>query len=390
MVTSMVSLLNPPTYQEVKASLVQSLYDAGIIGVLNWQTGSVPNALLETEAHAVYQWLQDQTIVVAQGLNSIATGESLTSLSYEVYQNVRGVGKITIGQIQLTDTAGAGPFQFNGTQVSFRNGLNGDLVYNGTAATYTLPQNGSVLVTVQSAGPGAVYAQVGVGAINTWARGGLPGVSVTNTSTWLTGATAQAGTDDESDDALRQRNADQWATLGVGSPPPAYAKWAKDADPTAITRVNVLTDLFLLDPGRVDVIIAGAGGAVSPSVVLAAQNNIAPLQVGGTRIPTTARAVVTSATNRTITVSGIIYVQREYNTSAFQSTIALNVGQWAAAQPIGGVISWERLLGVILLPAGVQAGIITNVSNFLPEADVLLAFDEVAVFDITGLVYVSV
>jgi hypothetical protein len=89
-------------------------------------------------------------------------------------------------------------------------------------------------------------------------------------------------------------------------------------------------------------------------------------------------------------VSGIIYVQREYNTSAFQSTIALNVGQWAAAQPIGGIISWERLLGVILLPAGVQAGIITNVSNFLPEADVLLAFDEVAVFDITGLVYVSV
>ena len=390
MATSMVSLLNPPTYEEVKGGLVQLLYDSGIIGVLNWQTGSVPNALLETEAHTVYQWLQDQTVVVAQGLNSIATGEPLTSLSYEVYQNDRGTGKITIGTLQLTDTAGAGPFQFNGLQVSFRNGLNGTLVYNGTNVVYNLPQNGSVNVTVQSAAPGAVYAQVGIGAINTWARGGLPGVSVRNTSSWLTGAAAQAGTDDESDDALRQRNAAQWATLGVGSPPPAYLKWAKDADPTAITRANVLTDLFLLDPGRVDVIIAGAGGAVSPSVVLAAQNNIAPLQVGGTRIPTTARAVVTSAVNHTVTVSGTIFVQREYNTSAFQGVIAANVASWAAAQPIGGIISWERLLGVILLPAGVRAGVITNVSNFLPSEDVVLDFDEVAVFDISGLVYVSV
>ena len=93
----MVSLLNPPTYEEVKGGLVQLLYDSGIIGVLNWQTGSVPNALLETEAHTVYQWLQDQTVVVAQGLNSIATGEPLKSLSYEVYQNDRGTGKITIG-----------------------------------------------------------------------------------------------------------------------------------------------------------------------------------------------------------------------------------------------------------------------------------------------------
>ena len=107
-------------------------------------------------------------------------------------------------------------------------------------------------------------------------------------------------------------------------------------------------------------------------------------------IPTTARAVVTSAVNHTVTVSGTIFVQREYNTSAFQGVIAANVASWAAAQPIGGIISWERLLGVILLPAGVRAGVITNVSNFLPSEDVVLDFDEVAVFDISGLVYVSV
>ena len=48
------------------------------------------------------------------------------------------------------------------------------------------------------------------------------------------------------------------------------------------------------------------------------------------------------------------------------------------------------ILGVILLPAGTSAGVIVNVDNFLPNEDVTLAYNEVAVFDVTGLVYQSV
>ena len=386
----MVDLLNPPTYTEVKQALTAQLYQAGIVGVLNWQTGSVPSAFLETEARANKAYLDGQVVIVQSGLNSIATASALDSLSYELYQNTRGQGKYTVGQVRLTDTAGAGPFTFDGASVSFTVGKGG-LRYNGLPGSYTLPQNGSVLVWVQSQDIGAIYSQIAAGSINTFARGQLPGVSVTNTSGWLTGALAQAGTDTETDDSLRARNAAQWATLGVGSPAPAYAKWAKDADPTNITRTpSVLTNLDLLDPGRVGVIIAGPSGAVGPSVVLAAQNNIAPQQVGGVRIPCTARAVVSSAVNRTIFISGTVRVQREYNTPAFQTAVATNLAVYQSQMAIGAPVSWERILGVILLPAGTSAGVIVNVDNFLPNEDVTLAYNEVAVFDVTGLVYQSV
>ena len=94
--------------------------------------------------------------------------------------------------------------------------------------------------------------------------------------------------------------------------------------------------------------------------------------------------------NRTIFVSGTVRVQREYNTAAFQTSVANNIAVYQSQMAIGAPVSWERVLGVILLPAGTSAGVIVNVDNFLPRTDYILAYNEVAVFDISGLTYQSV
>lgn len=400
--TTFAELRTPKTNAQNKAQLYADLISIGVAGVWSWDSGSVPSALVEIDARALTDYQNATKIVAEGGLNSTATGDALTLHAKEVYENDRVPGRYTIARLLLVDSAFAGPFTFSAESTSFSVGKGG-LLYHGTGGQVKLTQGGSVYIDVISDGTGAQYAQVAVNAINYFARGVLPGVDVTNDATWLTGTTAQVGTSDESDDRLRARNAAQWGTLSAwmrlggfgaqgatasGVPATGYRKWALDADPS-VTRVSVYSNLELLDPGHVDVIIAGDGGAVPPGTVLNVQNAIAPAQIGGTRIPETARCVVTSAQNVTINVSGTLYVQREYNTPAFQAQIASDVAAYAAQLPIGGLVSWERLLEVATYRAGLSAGVIVDVQNFLPQTDRQLLYYQVAQISLS-LSYVSV
>lgn len=384
-------LRTPKSNAQNKTRLLGDLVSIGVQGVWSWDSGSVPSALVEIEARALTDYQAATKIVAEGGLNSTATGDALTLHAREVYENDRVPGRFTVARLLLTDAAFAGPFTFGAESCSFSVGQGG-LLYHGTGGSRTLPQGGSIYLDVISDAPGAQYAQVAVNAITFFARGVLPGVTVTNDATWLTGAGAQAGTSDESDERLRQRNAAQWGTLPAlmqaggtgpqgatasGVPAMGYKKWALDADPT-VTRVAVHSNLDMLDPGRVDVILAGSAGAVPPGTVLAVQNAIAPSQIGGARIPETARCVASSAANVTVNVSGTIYVQREYNTAAFQAQIASDVGAYAASLDIGAYVSWERLLEVVIYRAGLSPGVIVDVQNFSPSADLQLAFNQVA------------
>ena len=139
-----------------------------------------------------------------------------------------------------------------------------------------------------------------------------------------------------------------------------------------------------------DVIIAGSAGPVSPSTVAAVQNYIAPAQVGGSRIPETARAVVSSALANVVVISGILYVQATFNTPAFQASVVANVGAFFADLPIGALVSQERIVEVLLYPAGLSAGVIVDATITSPTGDITLAYNEVAVPDLTGLTFVSV
>lgn len=373
-----------------KQVLYTNLDAVGVIGTVSWTTGSVPSSLVEIYAWSLTDYDIAQAYIAQGAFNATATGDALTTLSYQVYDNIRAPGRFTIGRVLLTDAAGDGPWVFQPSSVSFSVGKNG-LLFNGidlfSTGSITLPKGGSVYVYVQSEFSGAEYAQLAVNAINFFARGSLPGVNVANDATWLRFNGAIVGSSDELDSTLQARNPAKWGTLGNGSPAKAYKSYAISSDPTTITRCSVVTNYDILEPGRVDVIIAGPAGAVAPSVVKGAQDAIAPLQIGGDKIPETARAVVSSAINRTITVSASVYVQKEYNTTAFQAQVAAHYAAFTASVDIGGgplgVVSAERLEGVLSYRAALSPGVIYDVADFLPRDDIPLAFNEVPIVALT-------
>ena len=380
-------LISPTDQATHKTEILTALERAGFTGAFTWQSGTSPLAFVETQADATTRFDNAAAILAKGGLNDEAEDETLTVHSDQVYDNQRMIGRRTRGRLRLVDAAGVGPFTFQAESCSFSIGRGGRL-YNGYGGTVTLPRSGQLLLPVESDGPGAIYALAPAGTITYFARGVLPGVTVTNQTDWLAGADAQVGTDDESDARLRTRNRSKWGSLGAGSPESAYKGWALKADPQ-VQRVAALTNVDMLDPGVVTVLIAGASGALGGGVVAAVQNAIAPAQIGGELIPETARAIVASAVNRTIAISGVIYVQREYNTTAFQQAVASDVASFFADMDIGQLVSWERVLEVVTNRAGISARVIYNVENFLPNADVPLLYNEVAVPSLS-LTYVSV
>lgn len=390
-----------------KNGLYTNLNAIGVNGVYSWDTGSVPSSLVEMYAWSLFD-LDLSVAYLAQGaLNSTAISESgrgddgntdqLSVLADEVYDNQRAPAKFTVGRVLLTDAANAGPWTFNPATVSVTVGRGGKR-YDGfdyaSTGTLTLPRGGTVYLYVQSEAAGSVYSALSLGAINTISRGNMSGVTVTNDSTWLTFSGAQTGTDGESDATLRERDTTKWGTLGTGSPERAYRNRALAVDPTSITRVGVFTNYDIFDPGRVDVVLAGPSGAVAIGVVQAVQDDLAPNQIGGSFIPETARVVVTSALNRTIAVAGTIYVQKEINVTEFQTQVSADFATFAASHTIGGlplgIVSAERISAVLQYRAGLNAGaIVLDADSITPNTDTTLAYNEVPVFDLTGLSFVS-
>lgn len=386
--------LRTPKDQTVnKQAILQALVDHGHDQVLSYAPEAVPSMHLETEADAITNFQFAQKTIVEGGYNDWATGDALLEHSRQTYDNDPLEGAQTIGSIELTDT-GAGPFQITPSSISVSIGIGG-LLFEGiddptgaVTSPVTLPRNGTCRIFVRAVEVGAKYNAV-TGTIDTMARGGLPGVTVNNPSDWLTVTGAVQGADEENPERLRARNPQKWGTLGTGSPQSAYVSWALAAS-ASVTRVRPHTNLDMLDPGTVTLIIAGDAGGVGGSVVQAVQDYIAPAQVGGSRIPEGARCVVASAANNTIAIEATLYVPGELNTSAFLAEIAANVLAFQKAHEIGGKVSWERVMQVVLQVASTDPTKIADVDWVSPVADQQLLYNEVPVFDLSGLTLVSV
>lgn len=393
-------VLTTPTYDDVKLELLEALTDPPL-PVFSWESGSVAPSLIEVQAAAEQDYLQAQPIVVQGGLNSTAEGDALTVQSHEVYENDREPGTVTTGYVRLTDVGNGGPFTFLATSLLLQAGATSNLRFMGVQAAVTglnsttLPRGGSVDVVVVAQDVGVEYAQIGIGTLNFYVSGRLPGVTAQNPSDWLTKYSGQPGTDEESDEALRARNLARW-DAGVGSPERVYGEWAVAATASnaatadQITRTATYTGLDIFDPGRIDVIIASNTGAVSGTVVTQVQDYIAPAEIGGSKIPETARAVVASAVANNVAVTATLKVQSTFNTAAFQAQTAANLATYFSSVPIGGLVSAERVIEVLLYQAGVGAGVIVDADVTAPLLDVQLQYDEVAVASPVTLTFTSV
>lgn len=397
---SLTDVTTATAYDAVKLEILQGIA-AENPPIFSWESGSVPSSLVEIQAGAKTDYLAAQIVVVRGGQNSTASGDALTVQSDQVYDNQRVLGTYTTGYVTLTDVGSGGPYTFDATSLQLSAGANSSLQYRGLYAAVTgltsttLPRGGSVDVVVQAQDVGATYAQIGTGTLNFFVLGRIPGVSVRNPPDWLTKYDGQSGTDDEADTALRARNLANWE-VPAGSSADDYKTWAVDATASnvaaadRVTRCNVYTGSNIFDPGLVQVVIASSSGAVGGSVVTQVQDYIAPEKVGGFRVPETVKAVVSSAFTINVAVIATIKVQSTFNTAAFQAQVVANVQAYFADLPIGGLVSAERVIEVLLYQAGVGAGIIVDATVVSPGSDLQFGPLQVPVPSPITLTFVSV
>ena len=401
-VYSVQDLLNPPTYDQVKEDVYLRMIAAGFTALRSYAPESLPVVMVETESQSVYQWGVAAQFQTQSGYNDLASGAALEELSHEVYADDRLPGVKAQGFLTLTDARSQGPLTFSPLSTAFSVGIGGrqynGVVPVGTPDNVTIPLGGSAKVYVQAAEVGAGY-NVGEGSINTFVRGRLTGVTVTNTTGWQSDAYGASGTDPETDPDLQQRNRTKWGTLPQYKTntmvPSGYENMARNASPQ-VTRVAVLTNLDLTDPGLVSVIIVGATNPLPSDVVATVQAAISPMTTGGGYIPETARCVVSAAPVLSVVVVATIYVDPTYNTASFLQQVKDDLTTWFDGFLIGGgklgLVSYDRIVGVMSYRAGLTQQTVIDIQNATINggtSDLTIAYDQVPEPDLTGVVLQS-
>lgn len=365
MATTLADLIQARSAETLKAELL-TLLAAEDFPVTDWHEGGVERTLVEVDATVLADVDSTVAAIAAGGQLDNAEKGWLTLYAKGRYGLDRTPAVVAVHEVELTDAASAGPFTITPGQLWFSNagGMRFTNVDGGT-----LDEGGTLTLQVRAESPGAAY-NVGLGTITNMLTP-LPGVTVTNT------AVITSGTDEETDAALKQRCRDRWGELGIGGTAAAYRNWAQEAS-DQVTRV--LATPSGADDGTVDVLIAGAAGAIDDQVDIVQA-------FLDERVPLSAEAVVASATNATIALVGTVYVTASQLATAKAQGEA-NIAALAMATEIGGNdigggakgIALSEIIGRLMAPAGVR-----NVVLSAPLADVVLDADEVPEFDLTDL-----
>lgn len=149
----------------------------------------------------------------------------------------------------------------------------------------------------------------------------------------ITNPASVAGTDDESNDALRQRVRQSIALLSPANPFGAYEAAVYgarrgDGTPIGVSRAVAVPNGF----GRVDVYVAGAAGPIADADDIAQLNDIVRAQVE----PLSVNAVVSPAAQTTIAVTATVYHTAFLTSAELQAKLDAALLAFAARQKIGG------------------------------------------------------
>lgn len=419
MTATLQQLLTVNTPPQNAQFMVAKLAGIGFPNTTNWTTGTVPLTLLQTIGFPLTDIQSTRFKYAAASLLDYAAipedqggpGRDWLELhADQVFNNQAFPAVATEIDETFTDAANQGPFTIGPGGAGVAVGQGQPIYRTTNSANVVLPLGGSVVIRVRAPSPGTAF-NVPDGALTFFAAGRLPGVTVSNIGP---GSIKVAGTDAEANSALVQRCRTKWALLSTGSPVPAYINWALYAGQGQVGKVKPRVNLFLNDPGRVDLYLASpAGGGVAPAVVDRVQEFIAPLPVAaertGARIPETAKCVVSSANSKTIFINGTILVYPEFNNSTFKAQIASDIAAYQGAFPIGGVLDnpptmfghvpYTRVLQLLLNRSGVALEPAQEaLSNLTISPDNVLFFKinllldpiDSVTFDISGLQLASV
>lgn len=326
-----------------------------------FQSGSTGPTLMKLDADALADLATFIAAVTKGGLLTYSSGIWLKQLAREVYGLEAIEAVVAVGAMVLACSATEGPHVVGAGQLWVVD-ASGKRFSNITGGT--LPSGGSLTLSFQAEAAGADY-NISNAATLTLGTPILPGVTVTNppapsTGTWLT----TQGVDAESDDALKERCRNRWATLGSGSPAAAYKLWATTV--VGVTRVLVRADPG--SPGNVNVVVAGPAGPVSSAIVDAVRDYLTP------RVPLCSTFDVASAVAATVPLTATVTALASRR-SEVEAAVPARISRLQQLLTIGPTTLRRSTLERYLSIDGV-----TNVAVSLPAADYAVAYGAAVVF----------
>ena len=354
MALNLADLLTPPTEDELTDTFMALLAAAGF-PVTSWQVGGVARTMARLVARGVVKLAELISLIARGGFNAYSTGDWLTMLSREVYQNDRAPATFAQGQVQLgLSSALAGPYTFTPGQLWFV--WNGKRYRSANAVNEPLTWPDTLILPLKAESPGAAYnAPDNQLALET----PLAGLVVLASTISTQGANA------ETDTGLQARNRGKWGTVGPCANSDGWATYAREAS-VEVTRVVVLEDTP--DVGSVQVVVAGAAGALAGPTLTAINEYL------DARRPLCTGVEAVNANETPVAVTGTVTILSSHPNSggalaqAQDALIAL-----FAELPIGGTVRLSDLYQVIEAVPGVEFSLLSA-----PAGDVALGATDVA------------
>jgi uncharacterized phage protein gp47/JayE len=325
---SLADLTVPQTSTQILERLKQLARDRGL-PVDSWNPDDDARALLEIEAVATEDvWALVPRLV---SLRSLETAEDqwLDWVARWDYGTPRNPATRTVREVVLRCSSDFGAYNIAPNQLWFTTSRGQR--FNNTAGG-TLAPSGTLAILCRAEFAGEETRYGAISEINT----PLPGVTIDGQSI-LT-----IGTDEESDEALRNRARGALRSRGSGKPTGVYEQAARDAAPS-ISRVRVDQPR---GAGTVDLVVAGIA-PITTAMLDAVRQNVAD------RRSLCADVAVYAATLVVVNVPATLTVARDYRTSAEIDAPAALV-KLAQDATIGESLPLAKLTAALMAVAGMQ------------------------------------
>lgn len=369
-VPALDDLYTPKTREEVMAVQIEVAQALGL-PTTAWESGSVGREYLEISAQTAANYSESSVEAASAGLLDYTEDEWLTLSAYQIYQVTRIEATFGTTDVTLTNTSA----------LSYPLAV-GDLILYNTASgkTYTSTTGGTLgpgnvtptkLTITVRADEAGTDSNAAVGQISGFVT---PLLGVTGTN-----AEALVASDEETNEALRERCRESMAKASPNGPAFAYEYYAKiatrtDESAVGVTRVN-------LDQGNGTVIVyvADASGPIDDDDLEFVDDSI-QLNV----VPTGFTAEILNAEAVTVNVAATVYLASTstLTIAELNELIEDQLTDYFASAPIGGYqagggfIFQSAIVGQIFEAA---PGQVIRVIPTAPTADVALTESQVGV-----------
>jgi phage-related baseplate assembly protein len=365
-------LTKPATREDIQTAIYQVF---GVLGVntTSWGTGAVVRTMVVATSAVLAALSSLQANIAASGFMELAEGKWLTLTARYVYKVERDDATYATGLLTLINSGG-GVFDV----------LPGDLlVFNPDPSSGKNYRNVDHFILNAASSLTIAIEAVEAGAASNSAPGAVTGMTTVLLEVTCTNPDPIVGSDEQSDESVRELCREKLGSLSPMGPWDAYAYAARTAvRPTGenigITRTRVLKDGY----GNVRLIVANASGEVGPGDVDIINEDI---QHEATPLAVASSTESAVAVPFTVSYEAWVYNTSGNNDEQVRELIRAKVITFFAAQPIGGNLLSPTPPGFIFQEAirsTIASALQPQIFHVLvtdPAGDTALAVTEVAV-----------